>query len=76
MLPFDMAVSTAEPAARATPCPRIHAPRAVAEHLDCSYCYGRAAAVATGDRKRFCDYDPAHDPVVFGFPHGASRRAG
>jgi hypothetical protein len=54
-------------------CPRIERLRVVAEHIACPYCHGRACDVEAGDRRRFCDYDRARDPLVFGFPENISR---
>ncbi len=59
------------------PCPRLGRKRTTSEHADCPYCFGTQADVATGQRAKFCDFDPARDPVTFGFPDGLSRhRAG
>lgn len=44
-----------------------------AEHEHCPYCFGSAADVAHGTHERFCGYDPARDPVHFGFPDEATR---
>lgn len=76
MRPIDPTASTARPAEKAPHCPRLGAPRTVAEHLDCPYCHGRAADVEGGDRACFCDYDPKRDPVVYGFPPGTIRQGG
>jgi hypothetical protein len=54
-------------------CVRVDAPRALAEHEACPYCFGRGRDVESGDRQRFCDYERERDPVVFGFPQGLSR---
>jgi len=58
-------------------CPRVERPRTVLEHLSCLYCFGSARDVESGERRRFCDFDRAVDPIVFGFPDRLSRfRAG
>lgn len=44
-----------------------------AVHASCPYCHGSQADLSTGDRTRFCGYDPAKDPLNFGFPPGSSR---
>jgi hypothetical protein len=50
------------------PCPRVGSARGADEHLACPYCFGREAEVGTGERAKFCDYEPGVDPVCFGFP--------
>ncbi len=50
------------------PCRRLEAIRSVKAHLACPYCFGTGREVAAGDAARFCDYDAAQDPIVFGFP--------
>lgn len=57
-------------------CRRVDQARTVEEHRSCPYCFGRAADVASGERPRFCDYQPGADPVTFGFPPGSSRDGG
>jgi len=54
-------------------CPRIERLRVLDEHLSCPYCFGHREDVASGERSRFCDFDRARDPVVFGFPENTSR---
>jgi hypothetical protein len=54
-------------------CKRLHQLRDVREHLACPYCFGAASDVLSGDRGRFCDFDAALDPVVFGFPRAYGR---
>ena len=54
-------------------CLRLDQPRSPEEHLACAYCHGGADGVATGDRKRFCDFQRGQDPVDFGFPEGSTR---
>lgn len=56
-----------------TQCLRLQRYRTVEEHLDCPYCSGNAAAVESGERSRFCDFEPGADPVAFGFPEGTQR---
>ena len=46
------------------------------EHSACPYCFGSTADVARGVHARFCDYDPARDPVQFGFPAEGARESG
>ena len=55
-------------AAPVVPCRRLDAAFTVATHLECLYCAGDAAAVATGDHAAFCTFRPGVDPVCFGFP--------
>ncbi len=65
-----------KPAAKALPvvgegkihCRRVDAVFTVAQHRDCPYCFGAAGDVATGEHKKFCDFKPGQDPIVFGFP--------
>jgi hypothetical protein len=49
-------------------CRRIKLHMPLAEHLACSYCYGKEADVKSGDYERFCDFVEGKDPVCFGFP--------
>jgi len=49
---------------------RLYDPRVC---VRCPYCYGTAADVAGADPQTFCDYDPAVDPVHFGFPGDDTR---
>jgi len=49
-------------------CRRIKLHMPLAEHLACSYCFGKEADVKTGDFERFCDFQEGKDPVCFGFP--------
>lgn len=56
-------------------CCRLGTSRTVAEHLSCPYCFGAAGEVASGDRSRFCDFDPDHDATIFGFPQGVGHLA-
>lgn len=57
-------------------CHRLEKPLPAAEHLKCLYCFGDARAVGTGDRKSFCDFDPAKDPINIGFPDGGGHVGG
>ena len=57
-------------------CPRIAGPRTVEDHLECRYCWGAAAAVRDGDRRRFCDSEAGRDPLCFGFPEQITRLTG
>lgn len=55
-------------------CARNRTAKTIDEHLACPYCQGRARLIAEDDgRKRFCSYDPATDPVSYGFPEETSR---
>ena len=58
-------------------CVRLDAMRLPAEHLRCSYCFGRDAEIRAGLHRRFCDFDAERDPVSFGFPssHGRAARS-
>jgi hypothetical protein len=49
-------------------CRRIHLPLPIEEHLTCSYCFGKAPDVRTGEYERFCDFVEGRDPICFGFP--------
>jgi hypothetical protein len=49
-------------------CRRLLRPLAIAEHLTCSYCFGKQKDVRTGDYRLFCDFEPGKDPIAFGFP--------
>jgi hypothetical protein len=42
-------------------------------HAACPYCFGSQADLSTGDRSRFCGFEPGRDPLNFGFPDGAVR---
>lgn len=56
-------------------CPRLGCMRTVAEHRECPYCYGPEQAIATADRRCFCDYRPQVDATTFGFPEEFGRYA-
>lgn len=43
------------------------------EHHRCPYCFGDKTEVVPGEHEAFCDYDPAKDPIHFGFPPGSTR---
>ncbi len=49
-------------------CRRIHLPLPLSEHLTCSYCFGKAAEIKSGEYERFCDFCEGKDPINFGFP--------
>lgn len=49
-------------------CPRLQRPLPVEEHARCSYCFGSVTEIRSGKHARFCDFDPARDPIHFGFP--------
>ena len=49
-------------------CRRIDGALTVSEHLRCPYCFGTRNDVAEGAHTDFCDFDPARDPLTFGFP--------
>lgn len=61
---------------RAVFCRRTRGMTPVEEHLRCPYCFGRVADVGGDAYNSFCDYDPAADPIHFGFPetHGRAVR--
>lgn len=42
-------------------------------HAECPWCHGSQADLSTGDRSRFCGFEPGKDPVNFGFPPDSSR---
>ena len=54
-------------------CRRLDASRTIEEHLGCVYCFGTAGDIRAGDWRKFCDFEPAADPICFGFPPGRSR---
>jgi len=49
-------------------CKRLGKQLAVAEHVNCPYCLS-----GTAEHERSCEYDPAKDPVHFGFPGNTLR---
>ena len=49
-------------------CRRIHRKLPVAEHLRCSYCFGKLEDVESAEHERFCDFCEGKDPITFGFP--------
>ena len=51
-------------------CKRLRIPLPIAEHAKCLYCFGGRDGIRTGDHSKFCDFDPAKDPIQFGFPDG------
>jgi len=54
-------------------CRRLNRDLPICEHLRCPYCYGRSVDVRASDHATFCDFDPARDPVSFGFPKSAGH---
>jgi len=54
-------------------CPRLGCGRPVCEHRVCLYCFGTTDQIAAGEHARFCDFEPNHDPVSFGFPEWSFR---
>lgn len=54
-------------------CKRLGKQLPVEEHSDCVYCHGSIDEIKSADHERFCEFDPAKDPVHFGFPEGMSR---
>lgn len=54
-------------------CRRVEREYTVAEHANCPYCFGRSGAIATGDHRKFCDFQPGKDPITFGCPDDTSR---
>ncbi len=54
-------------------CRRLKVPRAVGAHRDCSYCFGSAEAILSGDYERFCSFEAGVDPLCFGFPDTFGR---
>jgi hypothetical protein len=65
-----------EQASRRVYCVRNQIMKDAGEHLQCPYCHGRVREVVEqGERGDFCDYDPATDPMSFGFPQDSTRNA-
>jgi hypothetical protein len=58
------------PAEQTVYCRRLLRPLPLSEHKQCSYCFGEEGEIAEGDHEKFCDFDPAKDPINFGFPEG------
>jgi len=57
-------------------CVRDQTEKSAEEHLGCPYCFGKSCEVVVRGRLAdFCDFDPAKDPVSFGFPEKASRNS-
>ncbi len=55
-------------------CRRNQVLKDASEHLSCPYCFGKKREAVEGrPHEEFCDYDPAKDPVSFGFPEGTTR---
>ena len=49
-------------------CRRVGRQLTIAEHARCPYCDGDETHIKTAKHEAFCDFDPAKDPVSFGFP--------
>jgi len=64
---------TDEGSGEAVLCRRLGELLSVSEHVACPYCFGRSAEVESQEHGRFCDYDAARDPIVFGFPDSFGR---
>ena len=63
-----------QPSAKVVFCVRNERMKAAKGHLECPYCYAKALEeIESGERARFCDFDPEKDPTSFGFPEGTSR---
>ncbi len=64
---------TPGPPGPGVPCRRVVSVKGVAEHRRCPYCFGSDEDVASGDHRRFCDFDPDADAMIFGFPEPHGR---
>ncbi len=60
---------------RHTLCARTGQAYDASVHAACPYCFGSQEALSTGDRSRFCGYEPGRDPLNFGFPPDSARNA-
>jgi len=54
-------------------CRRVDQDKTPEEHVTCPYCFGKLADIAPEEHAKFCSFDPAVDPIVFGFPPGTTR---
>ncbi len=54
-------------------CKRLGKQLAIDQHVDCPYCCGAIDEVASAEHERFCEFDPAKDPIHFGFPGDTLR---
>jgi len=54
-------------------CRRVNAAKTVDEHATCPYCFGKHAEIESGERERFCSFDPEVDPLIYGFPPGVGH---